>query len=96
MRKTNEVSLKEAIQDLIETYKLGSKLNEVTIVNSWEKLMGKIIAKHTDEIKLVNQKLFIRLNSSVLREELSYAKSKIISLINNELGSNTVKDVVLQ
>ncbi len=96
MKRTNEVSLKEAIQELIETYKLGSKLSEVNIVNSWEKLMGKMIAKHTDEIKLINHKLFIKLNSSALREELSYAKSKIISMLNQELGRNVIKEVILQ
>ncbi|MCF8297076.1 MAG: DUF721 domain-containing protein [Saprospiraceae bacterium] len=96
MKKTNEVTLKEAIRELIETYKLGSKLNEVNIRSSWVKLMGKMIAKHTEEIKLVNHKLFIKLSSSALRQELSYAKSKIIKLLNEELGNNAISEVVLQ
>ncbi|MFC2110833.1 DUF721 domain-containing protein [Bacteroidota bacterium] len=96
MKRTNEVSLGDAIKELIETYKLGSKLNEINISSSWEKLMGKMIAKHTVEIKLVNHKLFITLSSSALRQELSFAKSKIMSLLNEELGSNAIKEVILR
>ncbi len=38
----------------------------------------------------------LNLGSAVLREELSHGKSKIIKMINEELGRDVVKDVVLR
>jgi predicted nucleic acid-binding Zn ribbon protein len=95
-RKGNEETLKTAIERLMKVYKLESKMSEVNIVNSWEKLMGKTIASKTEEIFIRDKKLFIRLSSSVLRQELSYAKSKIVELINKEAGTEIVSEVILK
>ena len=88
--------MKTAIERLMKVYKLESKMSEVNIVNSWEKLMGKTIASKTEEIFIRDKKLFIRLSSSVLRQELSYAKSKIVELINKEAGTEIVSEVILK
>ena len=95
-RKGNEETMKTAIDRLMKAYKLDSKLSEIDIVNSWEKLMGKAIANKTEEIFIRDKKLFIRLSSSVLRQELSYAKSKIVELINKQAGSEIVTEVILK
>lgn len=95
-RDSNEESLKSAIDRLLKVYRLDRKMSEVNIVNSWEKLMGKTIASRTEEIFILNKVLHVRLDSSVLREELSYAKSKIIELINAEAGQPIIEDVVLK
>lgn len=95
-RDSNEETLKSAIDRLLKVYKLETRLSEVNIVNSWEKLMGKMIASNTDEIFINNRKLYIRLKSSALRQELSYAKSKIVELINKEAGSDIIDEVILK
>jgi hypothetical protein len=95
-RKGNEETLKTAIDRLMKAYKLDSKMSEINIVNSWEKLMGRTIANKTEEIFIRDKKLFIRLSSSVLRQELSYAKSKIVELINKEAGNEIVTEVILK
>jgi hypothetical protein len=38
----------------------------------------------------------MELSSSVLREELSHGKTKIVTMINEELRRDVVKDVVLR
>jgi hypothetical protein len=35
----------------------------------------------------------VKLNSSVLREELSYGKDKIIEMINKALGKDLIHDI---
>ncbi|MDX1784359.1 MAG: DciA family protein, partial [Aequorivita vladivostokensis] len=40
--------------------------------------------------------LYVQLSSSVLREELSYGKEKIVKLLNEELGKELIKKVVLR
>ena len=95
MRKSNEQTLKEVIDDLLEAYKLKAKFNQKKIIHSWEKIMGVTIARRTDAVFFKENKLIIKLNSSVLREELSYSKNKIIELINEDIGEEVVKEVVL-
>jgi len=96
MSKYNQSSIKEAIQDLLKTYRLDGKLNEVKLLNSWEKVMGKMIANHTKDIYISKKKLFIKVDSAALRQELAYAKEKIVNMLNEEVGMEVIDGVVLQ
>lgn len=96
MSDKNQQSLKEAIQQLVKTYKLEDKLNETKLLNSWEAIMGKTIAKHTRNLAVKKNVLYVTLDSSVLRHELSFAKEKILQLLKNSMGELKITDVVLK
>ncbi|MEA5141708.1 DUF721 domain-containing protein [Arcicella rigui] len=93
-RKTGATSLKDAIEDMLEIYKIRSKFNETYIVTYWEKIMGLPIASRTTQIYIQDKKLFIQLDSAPLRNELVMAKNKIIEMINKEVGQRMIEDVV--
>jgi hypothetical protein len=40
--------------------------------------------------------LYINLDSSVIRNELMMARSKIVEAINKEMGAEVIKDLVLR
>ncbi|MCB9425664.1 MAG: DUF721 domain-containing protein [Flavobacteriales bacterium] len=45
---------------------------------------------------LKKDKLFISLSSSIVRDQLSYGKSKIIAMLNEALGKEVVKEIILR
>lgn len=92
----NLYTLKEAIKNLLETYNLKTRLNEVKLLGSWEKVMGAVIAKHTKEIFIVKGKLFVKVDSAPLREELHYAREKMIKMLNDEIGANVINEIILK
>ncbi|MEP7168452.1 MAG: DUF721 domain-containing protein [Bacteroidota bacterium] len=93
MRNGNTKSLKEVIEELINTYKLRGKINEVRLQHSWEELMGKAVNKRTKEIYLRDKKLFIRLTSAPLKEELFYSSEKIKKMLNELLEGEYIEEV---
>jgi len=95
-RKNNGQSLKEVIGDLLKAYKLDGRLNEVKLINSWEKVLGKVIAKHTKEMFINKKKLFVTLDSAALRDELSFAKSKLVKMLNEEAGMEVIDEIVFK
>jgi predicted nucleic acid-binding Zn ribbon protein len=95
MKESNEQTLKEAIKELINTYRLESGMLENKVINSWEKITGKIIAKHTVKIYIRDKKLFLKLDSPALKNELSFAREKLINLVNKEVGQNAVTEIIL-
>ncbi len=95
IKKSNEVSLKEAIDEMLHVYKLKGKVYEAQIINSWGRVMGTMIEKHTRDLYLKNGKLFIKVDSAALKMELTYSRSKIIDRVNHEIGSAIVEEVVL-
>jgi hypothetical protein len=58
--------------------------------------MGNGVNSYTKEVVLKGSTLYVSLTSAVLREELSYGKQKIITMINEELRKDVVKDIVLR
>src|ERR1035437_10007457 len=96
MKKQNDQPIKAVLQQMMERYKLEEKVNEVKLVHSWEKLMGKTIAKYTEEMYVSKKKLFLRVTSSPLKQELSYSRNKIIELVNKEIGEGYIDEVVIR
>lgn len=95
MSKHNETNLKEALHAMVDAYRLKNKLNQTRIRSMWAELMGPAIAGYTREIKMGRKKLYIYLDSAPLRQELSYGKDKIRDMLNERLGEEFVKEVVI-
>ncbi len=96
MPGTNERPLGDIIKTVLKKHGLEEKLTETEIFASWGKIMGAPIAKYTERLSLKQGNLIVYLRSSVLRNELSYAKTKIIRMINDELGKPAVRDIVFR
>ncbi|WP_242157839.1 DUF721 domain-containing protein [Aestuariivivens sediminis] len=95
-RHNEYISIKEALKEFVETNKLNKGLNKVNVAEAWAKLMGKGVNNYTTGIHLERHTLYIHLSSSVLREELSYGKQKIIRMLNEELGEEIVTKLILR
>ena len=93
-RRGDIIPLKEGLEALVRAYRLGGKLNEVTVVASWERVMGKAVALKTKEVYVSKGKLFVRLTSAPLKHELVMAKTRVLEMLNAEVGSQVVNEVV--
>lgn len=95
-REKNIHSLSEALNEFIKENKLQRGMDKVMVREAWEQVMGNGVNNYTTAVELRNNTLFISLSSSVLREELSHGKSKIIDMLNEELDKDLVKNIVLR
>ena len=93
-RRGDIIPLKEGLEAMVRAYRLGGKLNEVTVVSSWERVMGKAVALKTKEVYVSKGRLFVRLTSAPLKHELVMAKTRVAELINAEVGETVVSEVV--
>ena len=91
-----EISLGEALKQFLNKSKLKGGVQALQIEDAWEKIMGKTIAKYTDKIQIFNQTLFISSSVAPLKNELHYQKEKIIQRVNEELGENVIREVVIK
>ncbi len=95
-RHAENISIGDALKEFIETNRLEKGLDKVNAKEAWDNVMGTAISKYTTDIKLDRDTLFVQLSSSVLREELSYGKDKIIKLLNEEIGKDLITKLVLR
>ena len=94
MRKANDKSLKEALEQMMQVYKIKRKFDETGIVAHWPDLVGKSVANRTKEIFIRDKKLFLRIESSVIKNELMMIRSQIIEKINSEAKGVLVEEIV--
>lgn len=95
-RLNEHLKIGEVLKEFVETNKLQSGLDKVNVREAWEEMMGNGVNHYTTAVKLERDTLYVQLSSSVLREELSYGKEKIITMLNEALGKEIIKKLVLR
>lgn len=94
MRKANDKSIKEALEQMMQVYKIKRKFDETGIIAHWPELVGKSVANRTKELFIHDKKLYLRIESSVIKNELMMIRSQIIEKINTEAKSELVNDII--
>ena len=95
-RLNDQNTVGDVLKHIIEVNKLQTGLNQIDVREAWKNLMGNGVNHYTQNVILKGSVLYVELSSSVLREELSHGKSKIIAMVNEELRRDVVRDVVLR
>lgn len=95
-RLNDQNTVGDVLKHIIEVNKLQTGLNQIDVREAWKNLMGNGVNHYTQNVILKGSVLYVELSSSVLREELSHGKSKIITMINEELRRDVVRDVMLR
>lgn len=94
MRKTNDKLLKEALEQMFKVYKIKKRFDETAVVAHWPQLVGNAVANRTKELYVHDRKLFLRIESSVIRNELLMMRDQIIQKINTEAGDSLIEDII--
>lgn len=95
-RNNDNIKLSEGLREFVSKNKLQTGLDKINVKDVWNEQMGPAIQKYTTAIKLQGSTLYVQLSSSVLREELSYGKEKIVKMMNEELGKELITKLVLR
>lgn len=92
-RSSNEAPLKEVLDRWLKAYGFESKMKEMDVINAWPELMGIAVANRTSKISIRNKTLYLKMDSSVMRDELLNGKSIIIQRLNQFAGKEIITDV---
>ncbi len=95
-RLSNQSTVGDVLKQIIQVNKLQPGMDQIDVKEAWKNLMGNGVNSYTKNVALRGSTLYVELTSSVLREELSHGKSKIIAMINEELEREVIKEVVLR
>ena len=93
MSSSNEITIKSAIDGFLDNYNLKRKMREQELIKSWGEITGKLVEKHTTDIYFKDKKLFVKLNSASVRQELSFMKSRLIQVINRKFENDFIDDI---
>lgn len=93
-RKDEFQSVGQAIRNMLNSYRLTSKYDEANIIDSWERLVGKPIAKRTKKLFIKNTVLFVEFDSPTMRRDFSFHKPEVLELFKKEFGAGVITEIV--
>lgn len=96
MRRSKTEKIDQLIEQVLKENNLDGKLKEYRLVSSWEKVIGKTVANATTDIYIRNRKLFVKVRSSVIRNELLMIKDGLIKALNREVQANIIDDIIVR
>ncbi|HNR15658.1 MAG TPA: DUF721 domain-containing protein [Chitinophagaceae bacterium] len=91
-----EYSISEAMQQFLNGSRIKGGIQALQIEDVWEEIMGKTIARYTDKLQIIGDKLIITTNVAPLKNELIYQKEKIKQRVNEALKQKVINEVIIQ
>ncbi len=93
-RENDIFSMEDLIKTFINKNNLTKGISQLKAEEAWSKTMSASVSIYTTSVQLKNETLIVKLKSSVLKEELSYGKNKIIKILNEELKENLITKLI--
>ena len=91
-----QYSISEAMQEFLKGSRIKGGIQALQIEDIWEEIMGKTVARYTDKLQIIGDKLIITTHVAPLKHELMYQKEKIKQRVNEALKQKVINDVVVQ
>lgn len=91
-----QYSMQDALRQLVDNSQWGVQLKIVRIKDNWETIVGKTIARYTDQIHVQQGVLHVRCVAGPVKSELNYNKKELANKVNEFLQENFIHDVVIR
>ncbi len=96
MRREKTQSIGEILQEVTKDKNIGSKLDEMKLIEAWPVVVGEALNSYTTHLSIYNKVLFVSLTSAVLRSELMMHKTQLIYKLNKEVGRIVINNIIFK
>jgi len=91
-----QFSIGDAIKEFLNKSRIKGGILALQIEDVWEQIMGKTVARYTDKLQIIGDKLIVTTSVAPLKHELKYQKEKIKQRVNEALGQKVINEVIIQ
>ncbi len=96
MRRQQAEQLGAVLNQFMREEGLETPYNEWRLVEAWPEVMGQAIARYTLSAEIRNRTLFVRLSSSIVRQELMIGRKSLVQRLNNYVGAQVIDNIVFR
>ena len=94
MNRINDERISDILKDFVKQNKISKGYHQVSVQEAWDELMDDMIKKYTQSLRFNSGKLFIKLKSASLKQELFANKEQLISILNQKLGQELIREII--
>lgn len=96
MKRQGFQSLCDILDEFEKQPSISWKLNQMSAIDKWYSVTGESVKRQTRDIYFIGKKLYVFLNSSVVRSELFMQREQIRVEINSSVGSEVIESIVIK
>ncbi|KAA6326894.1 hypothetical protein EZS27_024057 [termite gut metagenome] len=96
MKRNNTEHIGKLISQFLRQEGLETPLGERRLLDSWNEVLGPVIASYTKTLYIRNQILFVHLTSAALKQELMMSRELLVRNLNKHVGSMVITKIVFQ
>lgn len=93
MKRKQAIPIGYLVRQYLREEGLETPLNQHRLISSWGDVMGAGILRYTGDIFIRNQTLWVKIESSVLRQELNIGRQQIVRRLNEHVGAQVITDL---
>jgi predicted nucleic acid-binding Zn ribbon protein len=90
----------ESIGDILRQMLIANggykRIKEIRLTQEWDKIVGPMIARNTEEINLKDGVLSVKFRSAIVRNEISMRRTSLQKLLNDTMHEQIVKEIVVK
>ena len=95
MKQGKTLTMGELVEMYLEEMGLSRQFKEREVCQVWPDVVGGMIASRTKSIRITDGKIFVSFTSSVVKNEILMVKEGLIKALNDRIGSDVVKDIIV-
>ncbi|MBR5861556.1 MAG: DUF721 domain-containing protein [Bacteroidaceae bacterium] len=96
MKRGGTKSIAELVRLTCREEGIETPLNEYRLIQAWGQVLGAAVRSYTKEVKIYNQVLFVKVTSSVLRQELQMNRKSLVRKLNDHVKAQVITDIVFR
>ncbi|HCN53296.1 MAG: DUF721 domain-containing protein [Prevotella sp.] len=93
MFKRDVKTLGEVLQKLLRDEGLETPLQQKRLIDAWDTVTGKTVARYSGEKFIKNQTLYVKILNPALRQDLSMMRTQLVKRLNESVGALVITDV---
>lgn len=93
MFKKDVLPLSDVLNRALRQEGLETPMLQYRLIDSWESVVGKTVARYTGEKYIRNQILHVKILNPALRSDLNMMRTDIANRLNQAVGSRIIIDI---
>jgi len=96
MKRKEPESLGSVLQQYLVAIGADKHIKEIRVAREWDNIVGPTIARNTEDISLKDGVLTLKFRSAIVRNEISMRKTALQKLLNDAVGGEVVKSIIIR
>ncbi len=96
MRRTKTMLFGDVLQEFFDRPYVAARIAEGKLPDTWRDIVGEHVANMTSELRLENYILHVKIESSLIRQELFYQREALKNEINKRSKIRIVNAVIIR